>query len=56
MKELNKNNIEEIFKKIEKYYNINVDKSIIKKYRFLLIKIKYICLIGIFQIFQMKNI
>jgi len=40
MKELNKNNIEEIFKKIEEYYNINVDKSIIKKYRFFIDKDK----------------
>ena len=40
MKELNKSNIEEIFKKIEEYYNINVDKSIIKKYRFFIDKDK----------------
>ena len=40
MKELNKKNIEEIFKKIEEYYNINVDKSIIKKYRFFINKDK----------------
>ena len=40
MKELNKKNIEEIFKKIEEYYNINIDKSIIKKYRFFINKDK----------------
>jgi len=40
MKELNKKNIEKIFKKIEEYYNINIDKSIIKKYRFFINKDK----------------
>ena len=40
MKELNKKNIEEIFKKIEEYYDINIDKSIIKKYRFFINKDK----------------
>jgi len=40
MKELNKKNIEEIFKKIEEYYNINIDRSIIKKYRFFINKDK----------------
>jgi NOL1/NOP2/fmu family ribosome biogenesis protein len=40
MKELNKKNIEEIFRKIEEYYNINIDKSIIKKYRFFINKDK----------------
>ncbi|BFI73107.1 hypothetical protein YN1_0940 [Nanoarchaeota archaeon] len=34
MKELNKKIIEEIFKKIEEYYGIKIDKEIIKKYRF----------------------
>jgi len=40
MKELNKKNIEEIFKKIGEYYNINIDRSIIKKYRFFINKDK----------------
>jgi len=40
MKELNKKNIEEIFRKIEEYYSINIDKSIIKKYRFFINKDK----------------
>ena len=34
MKELNKKIIEEIFKKIEEYYGIKIDREIIKKYRF----------------------
>ena len=34
MKELNRKVIEEIFRKIEEYYGIKIDKEIIKKYRF----------------------
>ncbi|MGC9133196.1 MAG: hypothetical protein ACP5GJ_02235 [Nanopusillaceae archaeon] len=34
MKELNKREVEEIFKKIEEYYGIKIDREILKKYRF----------------------
>jgi NOL1/NOP2/fmu family ribosome biogenesis protein len=40
MKELNKREIEEIFRKIEEYYGIKIDREILKKYRFFATKEK----------------